>query len=398
MPSNLLLLALALAPVQSNGFQDVYVAGNGERIAFAHVVAELPTPSLAVFSETARLAVWPAGQAAGVLPPLAESERYVLTPDCNALGIVFHFYPCLEGLGLSRIANLTELRLPFGLPNGLPATQPPLPPPAQPIQVGKAAWVRMSERGNLVAFLDAGHHPDEPGRVQLFRRTDLTRAEFSEAGNYGYTTGGEFQVSAEGTVIAHAEGPELRLITAAGQERARLPLGGPFFLSPDGHWLARWKGKKLLLSELTDALAPPFPERSVSVQGSPLTTVFEGDSALVVTSERVDLFSLSSGALLWSRESPEGAFASGDLLTPAPGRLLIALGELDVLSPPMRGTRGRAHVSARVFELATDELLATSEFDVSEWVARHPHLTLLGRPPRLVVTTTERVQVSEPIP
>jgi hypothetical protein len=393
MNSILLLFAASVPVAQEVQFSDVVVAEDNERIAFAHVLAEGPEPQLSVFSESMRL--WPQRDENS---RLATSERYVLSSGYRALGVVFHFYPCLEGTGFSRIASWTELRLPYGVPNVSPFL-PPLPPPPDPIRVDNAAWVRMSDNGNLVAFIDAGHHLDEPGQVQLFRR-EPSSSEFRPAGDYEYTRGGDFQVSADGSVIAHADGAELRLIGASGVPE-RLPLEGPFFLDPSGQWLARWTKEGLKLDRLVEDLEARA-EQPLEVTQVPVATVFAQDHVLVVTRSRASLFSLAEHRPKWSRESSSDSFSSGDLKDLGNGSLLIAVGELLVQSPPMRGASAGAHVHARVFELSInepqiDELRAQTEFDVTDWLADHPDLRLIGDPPRLLVVTAKQVKLSDHI-
>lgn len=394
-----LLFSLAAHPIQSDGFEDLHLALQGEPIAFVHIEAESPQSLLAVYSSTSRLAVWPTnGLQADDPLALMPSERFVLSPKHDALAVLYHAYPCLEGLGLSRVATFTELRFPVGLPNGSPITTPPLPAPDPLPAFDSAARAHLSERALMLAFIEAGHHLDEPGRVRLLRRANPSESAYSEAGSYTFTANGEFQSSSDGDVIAHAEGTSLRLFDGGGKERARLPLQSSFFLSPDGRWLTRWIDGGLAIDDLREPLGAPVATRAADLPGPPLQVVYSGNRALVLTRNRATLLSLDEVQVAWTRDASLGTYSSCDLIEPSPGRTLVALGELDVLRVPMRNAAGLSRVRAEVFELATNERLTSTEFEVGQWNADQPRVRLTGTPSRLVVVTAERARISPPLP
>lgn len=401
-PSFLVLLAMAQAPE----FQVVHQASETEPVAFVHVVEQGPRLLLGVFSSNRRLAQWQDGSAVPAAPLQVQlGERFVLSPRHEVLGIVGYQYPCLAGTGISRVAEWTRIRLLQPLPRLDPPPVPSFPPRPGPdpiLEVAGTSVVELSPSARLVVFLQAGLHPDRPGRAGLFRRVDADSNEFTSTGQFEFASRGEIQATADGGLIAHAEGDQLRLIDSSGAERARLPLQGRAYLAPDGRWIALASGSSLRFTSLDAEGRPSVNSAVFAGTEPPMFVRFLGDRALVVDGWRATLVDARTGQALWSRQAVRGGYVSADLLEPAPERLLIALGSLDVLQAPRREqgkhVPGAAQAECEVFELATDESLTRSSFTLRRWTHVQPWVRLAGSPPRLVTVSADDVRISSPIP
>jgi hypothetical protein len=398
-------LAALVALVQVPDFQLVHRASESEPIAFVHVTSNGGDLGLGVFSERRRLAVWQGGTITPGNPVvLTAGERFILSPDFEALAVVKLHFPCLEGTGISRIAEFTRVRFPFGLP-GVPVTAPPFPPQPGPdpiLEYPGSANVELSEQGRLVAFLDTGHHPDRPGTLRLLHRPESDSMAFVGSEDIPFEAMGRFQSSANGRRIAHAQGRAMRLFDFPGNQLEELPFRDRFFLDDDGRWLARTDDRQVEFSAL-DPEGHLTGVRSTFVGiGSALEVRFLAGRALVRERERVTLVDASTGQVLGSRQVPSGATGSVDILEPSPGRLLLCVGWRDVLMSPMRengkSRPGEARVGAEVFDLATEQSLARVEFSIRRWTHRQPTVRLAGSPVRMVVTTADEVRISPPLP
>lgn len=401
-----LALAALVALVQAPDFQLVHNASESEPILFVHVDSQGPQLEVGVYSRTRRLAVWQDGTVSpGPSARLDPGQHYVYSQRRDIIGVVELVYPCLAGTGISRIAEWTRLRLPGGLPQLVPPGLPPLPPqpgPGPVLEVAGASTIDLGPAGRLAVALEAKLHPDQPGRARLFRRLEASSSEFTATGEFPFESRGELQASADGSLLTHQEGRTVRVIDFRGTERARIEFGGRVFLSEDARWIALVSERRVEFRRL-DAEGQPSGTAAVfSATGTPTNVQFLGDRALILDGSRAPLVDAGTGQALWSRQISEGGYCSSDLLEPSPGRLLIALGSLDVLSPPRRDkgkhAPGAAVAVSEVFELATDESLARSTSTIRRWTYDQPRVRIAGAPARLITLTADEVRITAPLP
>lgn len=399
-------LAALVALVQAPDFQLVHRASESEPIHFAHVDPSGPQLRVGVYSRKGRLAIWQDGTVSpGPALRLEPGQRFVLSPRHEAIGVLELVYPCLAGTGLSRLAEWSRLRLPERLPQVDPPGSLPIPPPPGPdpvIEIAGASVIELGASGRLAVALEAKHHSNQPGRARLFRRLEASSGVFTATGAFEFASRGELQTSSDGSLLTHKEGQVVRVIDFRGSERARIPLGGRTFLAEDARWIALTSDELVRFKRL-DAEGHPSEDTTVfPVTGTPSKVQFLGDRALVLDGARATLVDATTGQAIWSRQATRGGFTSSDLLEPSPGRLLIALGSLDVLSPPRRADGkhdpGAAVAVSEVFELATDESLARSSATALRWTHLQPWVRLAGAPARLVTVTADEVRVSPPLP
>lgn len=399
-------LAALVALIQSPDFQPVHTASESEPIAFVHVDQQGPDLQVGVYSWKGRLAIWRNGE---VTPDRAlrldPGQRFLYSQRRDVLGVLELVYPCLAGSGISRLAEWSRLRMPEGLPRAVPSGGPPFPPEPGPdpvLEVAGASTIELGPSARLAVALEAKLHADQPGRARLFRRLEAGSSVFTPTGEFDFAERGELQASADGSLITHREGRVVRVLDFRGTERARIEVDGRSFLAEDARWIALTSPGKVEFRSLDAEGHPNEDAASFTGTDDPTRVQFLGDRALVLDGSRATLVDALTGQALWSRQTQEGGFTSCDLLEPSPGRLLIALGSLDVLSPPRRELGkhlpGAAIAVSEVFELATDESLTRSSSTLRRWTHDQPWLRLAGAPARLVLMTAEDVRISPPLP
>lgn len=397
------LALMALRP-QGPAFEVVHQAAQGDAIAFVHVMLERPQVTLGVYSKADLLAVWPPNSVALGPVHLAENERFALAPGFDALANVSIAYPCIDGTSLSTVGTLTKLFFPAGLPAAMPASGPILPEPDPPPEVPYPSVVTLGPGARAAVFQRARLHLDGRGTMTILRRQDPDDSTFTVAGTHDYAHGGSVAISADGNVILHQEASSLALLGVNGEVRGLREVPGDFFLSPEGTWVARVDGSTLHFDEIDGSGSFTGSPSTIMGDSRALEVRFLGDSALVCEATRVRLVDIRSRQVLWSRDAPAGRFASADLLSPAPGRILVALGWRDVLAVPQRSAidetfrPGLANGRVEVIEVALDEVLSQTQIQMRDWDAHQPRVRLAGTPSRMLVVTSERALLSPILP
>lgn len=391
-----------LAPLQQPvEFLLLHKAREGEPIAFVHVAAESPALELGVYSDRGRVAFWPPTPGQGEPIRLEFHEEFFLDPTWRVLGVRGLDYLCKKGATLLGYIDITELRLPEDFPIPLPPEidRPPRPNPPPP--VAGACAVDASADGSVLVFRSLHHGTEQPSRVTIFRRDPSRDFEYVLTAGFVGRTLGEVSMSRDGRVIARRDGRELKLSGPDGVDRAQLPLGRSFAVGLDARWLVRWSSTGATFTRLDAEGVPSGTELERATATPCIEVQLHGDWALVRERARVALVDLSTGAIPWSRSIAAGHYTSMDLLRPEPARTLVALGRRETRIAPGRGTQGfvpgLAQCSAEVVDVAGGQVAASIDVTSTAWTHDTPRVTLVGSPPRMIVTTTQSAHLSLPI-